>query len=439
MLASKAGPFMPHHSDTGNPRPSRRAILAGLAGLPSLAGALPARGQQGSRPPLRRGGSIHSALNWPELESGSRDRFLWPPFAHPKYRLDPRLLATFRKAGLDFIRLTVDPGIFLANANGRRAELNAILLSRCRLILDAGMSVIVDFHPNWQVAAWAPDRLITDAATSQAFIALIGDTAEALKPLDARRIALEVFNEPPYGYDAATAARWIKMLRDMHGRARQAHPDLPLVLSGAAGGGVRGLLDIDATAFKDDNIYWSFHYYSPHVFTHQGVVTSQDNMRHFRYLSELPYPSTAGAQAFAELSVRQAIISDASLTGVQRTQMEGAAISTVREYLKADIGAAMIAADFEQAAQWAARNKVDPSRMLLGEFGAARRNEKGNGALNRHREAWLSDVRKEAERRGYAWALWDIDDNQMGLVTARGSGALDQGLVKALGLNPTDK
>lgn len=415
--------------------PTRRSFLTGacigaaVAALPSGAVA------QSARPILRRGGSIHSMLNWPELERGSKDRFVWPPFAAQKYQVNPRLLGAFRRAGLDFIRLTVDPGIFLSTQGARRDELDHILLARSHHILDAGLNIIVDFHPISQVAAWTPDRLITDEATHQAFLDLIGRTAKTLRALDASKVALEFMNEPPHGYDGTTAARWQRMLDNMRKTARAAHPDLTLVMTGAASGGIKGLLNVDARTFSDENIYWSFHYYSPHAFTHQGVITSQSNMLHFRFLTELPYPANAASPELTMETVRQALRADTSLNGLQRLQLEGAALDTVRKYFEDNFDARRIGADFDIVVDWANRNAVKTQNILLGEFGAARRNARGNGALNRHRLDWMRDVRQAAEKRGFAWALWDIDDNQMGLVTQRGSGMLDAPTLQALGLN----
>ena len=431
-------PVFTHAKTTLPGAPSRRGFLTGSVAFAATI-TTPGLAQTDSprAPRLRRGGSIHSMLNWPELEAGAKERFVWPPFSAAKYQINSHLLALFKRAGLDFIRLTIDPGPFLSAQGPRRDEMDAILLNRCRLILDAGLNVIADFHPISQAASWTPDRIVTDANTFAAYTVLIGRTAAALRALDPARVALEFMNEPPYGYDASTSARWQRMLLDMHKACRLANPQVTLVMSGAAGGGSRGLLNIGPRAFSDRNIYWSFHYYGPHAFTHQGVVTSQSNMRHYRYLSDLPWPAAAGDSSATEQSIRQAILADKSLNAVQRTLMEGAAAQVVREYFASDFGVKDIAAEFDQVAQWAKNNNIGNDRILLGEFGAARRNSHGNGALSRHRENWLRDVRLQAEQRGFAWALWDIDNEQMGLVTRRGSGVLDAAALKALGLDET--
>ena len=374
-------------------RLSRRALLAGAAACAASA-ALPASAQSAALR-LRRGGSIHSMLNWPELQPGSRDGFLWPPFSAPKYQIAPALLAAFKRVGLDFIRMTVDPAPFLSTQGERRAELDTILLARCKLIHDAGLSVIVDFHPISQVAAYAPARIIETPQLFTSYVQMIGRTAQTLRALDPARTVLEFFNEPPHGYDSASIARWRRMLGDMHAAARKDNPHIPLVMTGAASGGIRGLLALDAKGFADANLYWSFHYYDPHAFTHQGVITSQDNMRHYRYLSDLPWP-VDGSLLVVEQTVRQAILVDKSLTSVQRTQMEGAAAGTVREYYASKAGPQAIAADFAKVSDWAREHGVASDRILLGEFGAAKRNARGNGALNSHRYAWLKAIRSEA-------------------------------------------
>ena len=413
---------------------SRRQLLCGIMLSAGKVLTIPAIAQPRTIN-LRRGGSIHSMLNWPELQTGKSEAFLWPPFAAAKYQIAPGLLASFKRAGLDFIRLTVDPGPFLATSGDRRDELDAILLSRCKMIHDAGLSVIVDFHPISQVPAFAPARIIENASLFASYVEMIGRTAQTLRALDPARTALEFMNEPPHGYDASTVARWQRMLGQMHAAARKTNPDIPLVLTGAASGGIKGLLAIDAKVFVDKKLFWSFHFYDPHPFTHQGVMTSQSNMLHYRYLTDLPYPVDAGEIDSTLLSVRQAILADRSLPVMNRVAIESAAADTVKKYYASKFGVQSIASEFDKVEQWARTNGVNPGQILLGEFGAARRNQHGNGALNRHRETWLRDVRKEAEKRNFAWAIWDMDDNQMGLVTLRGSGLLDAALLRALGLN----
>jgi hypothetical protein len=51
-------------------------------------------------------------------------------------------------------------------------------------------------------------------------------------------------------------------------------------------------------------------------------------------------------------------------------------------------------------------------------------------------EAWMRDVRTEAERRGFRWALWALSGyGGMALVETDGSTRLDPVSLRALGLN----
>lgn len=80
----------------------------------------------------------------------------------------------------------------------------------------------------------------------------------------------------------------------MHAAIRANNPDIAVIWSGAKSADFTGLFAVKPDRFPDDNIFWSFHYYSPHHFTHQGVRTSQANMLHYRYLSDIPYPANLG-------------------------------------------------------------------------------------------------------------------------------------------------
>ena len=311
-------------------RVSRRHILAGAA-AGMILGMAPRTPAAATAPgiKIRRGGSIHTMLNWPELASGSRDTIAWPPFTAPKYQISPSLLKTFRRAGLDFIRLTLDPGILLSISKARRHEAIAIIIDRCRLLLANELSVVVDFHPIYQLPAYTPEMLITNAGLFSDFTEILAETAKALTQLPAGRLALEVFNEPPCGYDLHSSHRWNAMLHNMHRAIRAKAPALPLVFSGAAGGSIQGLLNVDARKFNDSNILWSFHYYDPHLFTHQGVATSQDNMLWYRYLTDLPYPAARGNAAMSMEAFRQNMKLDNSFDRARHNRFEKEAAKAV--------------------------------------------------------------------------------------------------------------
>lgn len=413
---------------------SRRHMLAGAAaGIASLIAPAATTAQAAPAIKLRRGGSIHTMLNWPTLEAGSREKIAWPPFAAAKYQISPELLKAFRRAGLDFIRMTVDPGLILSTPKTRHQDAISVIIDRCKLLLSQEFSIVVDFHPIYQLPLYTPEKLISNPELFSGYTSMLAQTAAALVQLPARRIALEVFNEPPYGYDLHTSRRWNAMLHNMHRSIRAAAPALPLVLSGAAGGSIQGLLNVDARKFNDPNILWSFHYYDPHLFTHQGVETSQENMLWYRHLTDLPYPAARGNAAMSMEAFRQNLKLDPNFDPERRQRTEKEAAKALGAYFSSNFSRASIAADFDKVAAWAKSNRIPDGAIFLGEFGAARRNEKSAGALETHRIDWMRDIRLEAQARGFIWALWDINAPQMGLVRPNGAG-LDASLLDALGL-----
>ncbi|WP_460448006.1 glycoside hydrolase family 5 protein [Alsobacter sp. SYSU BS001988] len=413
----------------------RRQALAGLAGA-ALAAAAGGRAYAGA-PLFRRGASIHNMMNWARVDPADKDRFAFPPFSGKTYETPDAILVNLSKAGIDFIRLTVDPGPFLQFEGERRVALDAMLRAAVRRLLDHGFAVIVDFHPVSQVPAYAPE-LITKAIDGPLFLAyaqLMARTAGLLAEMRSPRLALELMNEPQYGWDGATAARWQAMLVTLHAKARAAAPLLPIVLSGARGGDKDGLLALDPAPFRGSDVWWTFHYYAPHVFTHQGVKGDQGEARYWRYLSNLPYPAGGGDRAAVLDRVARNVAEDTSLNVLQRGVALRGAKAAAAAYMDSGFDRRAVWRDFRAVADWASRHGVDPARILLGEFGVTRTYGPYRASDDAAREAWLTDVRVEAEANGFAWAIWAVTGyGGMALVETDDAVSFDPVQLRALGL-----
>jgi endoglucanase len=426
---------------------TRRAFIAGSVALTGTAAYLAASarhvdGTEAVARPLatpgilRRGGSIHTMMNWADLDPANPARYAWPPFAAQHFAVDPAMLRAFRQAGLDHIRMTVDPGPFLQATPEQLEQVNEILLRRCRELIAADFNVIIDFHPTQQIARFAPERIIADQTSEQfhAYTNMLASVARAVKASGESRIILEMMNEPPYGYDAGSAARWQKMQSIFLAAVRRENATLPVILTGACSGGILGLQYIDSAAFDDPNVYWSFHYYDPHTFTHQGVVTSQSNMLYYRYLAGIAWPAAETHIQPTRDLIAARIDTDRTPPDPDRAKLKEQAFAAVDTYVKADYSEKSIQNDFSTVAAWAAKNNVPADRIYLGEFGVMRDTSASSGARAHFREAWMRAVRTAAERRGFAWSLWDINDTSMGLVEEKNKVALHEGTVHALGL-----
>ena len=410
---------------------SRREAVA--AALGAAAGAIGLAGRAAAAPlhPFRRGIGVHELLNWAATDPADRRRYAWPPFVGGSFEFDRKLFTALRSAGFDFVRVTVDPGPFLQATADQRAAVDAVLVDRVQRLLALDLGVIVNIHPNSQTGADVPRRLLAeDGPVASGFATALASIAAALAPLSRRAVALEPFNEPDIAYDAAGIARWSRLQGRWHDLVRAKAPDLAIVLTGGRGGNAAGLMDLDATRYRDSRVLWTFHYYLPYTFTHQGIETEGGGSQFWRYFSGLPYPALPSLEQATWARVRARIEQDASLDLVRRVETRLYARRELAAYFASGAGPAVIAADFAAVARWAARNSVDPANILLGEFGVTRGE---TGAEEADRKAWLSDVRSAAERLGFAWCLW-VATGSGGMAIVDDGSRVDRATLVALGL-----
>ena len=415
---------------------TRRGLLA--CGAASL--ALPALASD-TKAPFRRGVSIHNLMNWAQVEA-DKATYRWPPFGSPHHQMQPALYQAIPAAGFDFVRLTLDPGVFMQVSGPRRDELDQQLIALIRKLLDLGLGVIADFHPNSQVATYAPEKITEDAASPlfQAYGAMLERTARLLAPMRGARIALELMNEPQWGWDGPTAARWQAMQKTWHDQVRRAAPELMLVLTGARGGNADGLKLIDAKPFAGSNVLWSFHYYEPYELTHQGVKFSDPKSRSWKYFSDIPYPGVPEHFDDAYRIIAGNIAADTTLAADMRKTLLEEAKASLTKYLAANPGRKTIKGHFDGVEAWAKANGVANHRIFLGEFGVTRTYGRYKASPPEPLGNWLGDVRQETEARGFGWALWALSGyGGMSLIETDESVHFDRPTIAALGLRPRER
>ncbi len=413
-------------------------VIALLAPLPLAAAPQePAAGKE--IPCFHRGVAIHNMMNWAAVDPSDPGRYVFPAFVGPNYETSDALLRNVAAAGFDFVRLTIDPGPFLQFTGARRDALDQHLKNVVERLLRNGFCVMVDFHPTSQVAKYAPERLVQgeDDPLFLAYAGVIKRAAHLLSTLHTDRVALELMNEPQYGWDTATAARWQRLLEHLHREARAEAPELLLVLTGARGGDIKGLLALDPKPFAGSRVLYSFHYYEPHDFTHQGVKSDTPSARPWRYISGLPYPAQSADPNRVWQKIQQNILSDPGLVLPEERRL---ALQQVHErvagYIASGFSRRQIANDFDSVRAWAELHGVDPHSILLGEFGVTRTYGIYRASDPLSLEAWLHDVRSEAELHGFRWAFWALTGyGGMALVERDGGDLLDPGSLRALGLS----
>ncbi|WP_027165874.1 cellulase family glycosylhydrolase [Mesorhizobium sp. WSM3224] len=420
---------------------SRRRILGAalVAATAPLATAVPplvfpARAATGEWP-FKRGVNAWPWFALTREFPAPRTDYDWPPFQSQRPVPTPADLARLRASGLDFIRLPVDPGPFLAAEAGRRADMMAMLSAAVEAARAADLGVIVNVQANGATHYWNPERMVSsieapEFARYQVFVGEVaGMLADMLADMAPARIALEPVNEPPQ--DCSSEA-WPKVQAALLSAARGSARKLPLVVTGGCGSMVRGLAALDpAPLAAFEPILFTFHFYEPYLFSHQGAPWMREPVYHA--LNNVPWPASAGSLDKTLASVRARMAEDTERSDEAKRAAYADTEKVLKVYFDAQPDRRFIDKYLAQVRDWADSHGIAPERIIMGEFGALRTDARYTAAPNPDRSRYIADVRQSAETFGFPWAFWDLFDG-MGMMddTTR---ALDPAMIEALGLS----
>ncbi len=393
--------------------------------------------------PLKHGVGLHEWLNWSPLTADKSYR--WPPYrSEAEWLAADRPLSDWppgdqfkriRALGFDFVRLSVDPGPLLASDGARRQQALDVLEADVTRITATGLKVVFNLQSVTQVPAYGPD--VINAPADSPGIAnyrdmVVGVAAMLLK-VGVDKVAIEPFNEPShYPCDGGGTDDWQRIAASTVAAVRAVSPDLTIVITGACGGDETGLLNLDPS-FDDPDIYYSFHMYDPHSFTHQRLNDDPDG-----FASGLPWPASAGSPAEAIANLR-AHMTAAGVSDVEQAMNMAKVSDAIAEYFKENWGEPQLEAEFDGAAAWAKAHGIPPSRIFVGEFGAILMSKDGRqGAFDADRLRYLTAVRQAAERYGMPWSIWEYSNPYgMTVILPDGPADPDRELLDALGLKGT--
>ena len=372
---------------------SRRDFLAWTLALATVGGLWPAAGAEGGVPARRlerlaRGANVCRWFRFPRQSSSEH-------FANYISEEEAECMA---RVGLRHVRLCVAPAVILDAQEGRpREEVWPYLAQAIRRFHRAGLAVVVDIHNE--------DRQVElDPAWQEAFVRFWGLLAGRLSEFDPDRTLLELINEPVF---EGREGEWDRLNARLAAAIRQAAPEHTMVTSGPNWGGIRGLRRLKL--LEDPNVVYSFHFYEPFPFTHQGATWSSEEVKPLR---EVPYPSSPEAVASMLEGLSEHPRSRAMLEryGAQRWNGE------------------RLAAEFQQAVDWGRTHGVP---LYCGEFGVFPRY-----ARPEHRANWFRDVGEILARHKVGWAVWGWDEG-FGLARrfVEGRPVVDEVVARALGLS----
>jgi endoglucanase len=306
-------------------------------------------------------------------------------------------IALIKSAGFDHVRLSVNPQPMFTNNRPEAIpqEYLSYLDAAVKMIFDQGLSVVIDLHPDNDFKA----RLKDDGFVQQ-FSEFWRALAKHYSTWDADRVFFEIMNEP----EVADPYRWYGIQAKVAVAIREGAPQHTIVATASQYSNDDQFLFLEP--IRDPNVIYNFHFYYPHLFTHQGATWG---LYYWHWLRGVRYPSTPENAAQVAASVPDA---------VDR-------LAVIR-YGQEHWNAARIDAEISQVADWAKQRRVP---VICNEFGVYR-----EYADPQDRAAWIKDVRASLERHNIGWAMWDYSGS-FGIVTKKdGKTAVDENAIRALGL-----
>ena len=307
-------------------------------------------------------------------------------------------IALVKSMGFDHVRLSVNPQPMMPNHRPDEipAEYFGYLDAAVKMILDQGLAVVIDAHPESDFKK----RLAQDDSFVQEFADFWRALARHYSSWDSERLFFEILNEPEF----SDRYRWYGVQSKLAAAIRDGAPKHTIIAAGARWSDDDELVFIEP--LRDSNVIYNFHFYDPHIFTHQGATWGA---YFWHWVKGLHYPSSPESAAKVAVAAPDA---------VDR-------LAIVR-YGEDHWNAERIDAEITQVAEWAQQHGVP---VVCNEFGVFRQY-----AEPQDREAWIHDVRTALERHNMGWAMWDYSGS-FGVVTRKDGKAMPDDLtLRALGL-----
>jgi endoglucanase len=307
-------------------------------------------------------------------------------------------IALIKSLGFDHVRLSVNPQPMFRvhRPNELPAEYLDYLDSAVKMILDHGLALVIDLHPESDFKS----RLAKEDDFVQEFADYWRALAQHYSNLDPERVFFEILNEPEF----TDPYRWYGVETKLATAVREGAPRHTIIAAGARWSDDDDLVFLEP--LRDPNVIYNFHFYEPHIFTHQGATWGA---YYWHWVKGLAYP--ANPESAARVAAEVPAAKDR--------------LAVIR-YGQDHWDAARIEAEVNQVADWAKRRGLP---VVCNEFGVYR-----NYADPRDRAGWITDVRTVLERHGMGWAMWDYSGS-FGIVTkSNGKTTLDEPVMSALGL-----
>jgi endoglucanase len=248
-----------------------------------------------------------------------------------------KMFAEIAKAGFKTVRIPINFGAW-ANLEKPYKWENQEGLKTADLFVkwaaDNNLNAIIDLH---HVEF---DGSIKGAATTERIAWLWKEIASRYKNTNPEKVFFEIRNEP---HDIP-AEEWRRQAEEIIKAVRQIAPKHTLIV-GFHDWNSRAAM-IASEPFSDSNIIYTFHYYDPFIFTHQGATWAGEGLPD---LKNVPFPWNKEKPIAVPESAKGKWVE-----------------SQIKAY-REDSKAEKMFADLKAAKDWSEKNKVP---IFLGEFGS---------------------------------------------------------------------
>ncbi len=314
--------------------------------------------------------------------------------------MDARDIELVARLGFDHVRLSVD-AVPLEQSPRGADGLNADFVGRLDRAVDAmladGLAVQIDLHPE---DSYKQQLRNSDDAVDRLTM-LWRKLAAHYANRNPDLVFFEILNEP----EVNDRYRWAGIQARLAAAIREVAPKNTIIAAGANYSNIEDLLTLHPLA--DGNVIYTFHFYEPHEFTHQGANWG---LAWWSYTHGIPYPPN-----------------DSAMQALLKEVPDAANRFALENYWLDHWDAGHIRMMIDAAAAWAHENNVP---LICNEFGAYRGFSDPVSRAN-----WIHDVRTALEADGIGWSMWDYRGG-FGVVTKQDGqpAQVDGATVGALGL-----
>jgi endoglucanase len=308
-------------------------------------------------------------------------------------------VAAMKSIGLRYVRFPFDPTLLMRGGLLSKGPEKDALWKRVDdaldMVMNAGLAIDFVVFPRSDYK-----QALTSQHGVDQFVTLWQVLARHFATRDPEHFFFELMNES----EISDSYRWVGIQSQVTYAIRQIDPRHTVLASGAHFDSIPDLLETQP--ISDPNVIYTFHFYEPYPFTHQGAPWGSLEWNDYK---NIPYPATPEQTA----AIAQPLASDNARYQLYVYGLSGWNAKGIADRLA-----------FAQV--WSREHSVP---VICNEFGAFR-----DTAPHDSRTRYLHDVRSGLEQTGIGWAMWDWSGN-FGLVDrANGTVSPDPENVKALGL-----